>query len=213
MLGNIIPFWLLSSKLLNMLGGALSTLKLGKAFMYAINFQWYVALSTNVRKGATSKMALSSPLSSFHLTFFFPVFYHYTIASNSRKVCSLKNILYLANLASSIATFEAWCFHYNNWFCNSGIIIPMGRFVWACKLVTISYDSYNYHHMTSSLSSYSTPCIPCWCRRVKTSSLNSFKLFNNLSLYLFHLQMFLQGGYIVGLQTTWWMDELYLVAT
>jgi hypothetical protein len=61
MLGNIVPFVLLSSKLLNMLDGALSSLKLGKMFLYAINFQWYVALSTNVRKGGNIQEGVEFP--------------------------------------------------------------------------------------------------------------------------------------------------------
>ncbi len=67
-------------------------------------------------------MALSSLLSSFHLASLFPVFCHQaTTTSNLRRVCSLKRVSYLANLASTTTSFEALRFHCITWPCNSGI--------------------------------------------------------------------------------------------
>jgi hypothetical protein len=52
----------------------------------------YVALFTNVRKGGNIQNGVDFPLNSFHLTFFFPIFYRQASASNFKRVCPLKKI-------------------------------------------------------------------------------------------------------------------------
>jgi len=91
--------------------------------------------------GATSNMALSSPLNSFHLTPLFLILCCQAIASNFMKVCTLKKVYYLANLTSTTTTFESLCFHCITWPCNTCTTIFVSKSIWASKLVTIFCDS------------------------------------------------------------------------
>ncbi len=119
-------------------------------------------------------MALSSPLSSFHLTPMFLIFCCQAIDSNFTKVCTLKKVSYLANLTSTTTTFESLCFHCITWPCNTCTTIFVIKSIWAYKLVTIFCDSCNGCHIICSLWSYFAPWISCWFLRVNASSFNSF---------------------------------------
>ncbi len=99
----------------------------------------------NVKRRATSRMALNSPLSSFHLASLFPIFCHHAITSNFKRVCYLKKVLYMANLAFAMATFRILRFHFIAWPCSWSIIVPLSKFVCAYKLATVSLYLLHYN--------------------------------------------------------------------
>lgn len=143
-------------------------------------------------------MALSSPWSSFHLASLFPIFCHQATTSNLRRVCSLKRVSYLTNLASTTTTFEALRFHCITWPCNSGITMPVSRSICGFKLPTISCDSCNCYGRTSTFWTWSAPWIPYWCLRVNAWSLSTQPIQYFFLVHLLHLRMLFQGGDFVN---------------
>jgi hypothetical protein len=105
-------------------------------------------------KGVTSKMALNSPLSLFHLTSFFLIFCHHVTTSNFKRVRSLKRVLYLANLAFAIIILEALHFHLVTCPYRLGIIVLLNKSTYTSKLAIVSCDSCNRCYRTSSLWCY-----------------------------------------------------------
>jgi hypothetical protein len=128
-------------------------------------------------------MALSSPLNSFHVVSLFFVFYRQATTSNFKRVCSLKRVLYLTNLAFAITNLEALRFHSATWPYNSSMTILLNKSICACRLAMVSYDNCNHYCRTYSLWSYFTPWISCCCLKVKVSLLSLLSL-SRISPYL-----------------------------
>ncbi len=128
-------------------------------------------------------MALSCPLSSFHVVSFFTVFYCQATASTIKKVWSLKRMLYLTNLTFAIANLKALRFHFATWPYNSCMTILLNKSICAYKLAMVSCDNCNQYWKTSHLWFCFAPYISCWCLRVKASLLSSLSLSKNFSLF------------------------------